>query len=130
MIPDYGESTYEILSELIGLKFKAQIKDSGIELEKIYKIIDLETKSEYYSLIINSEQVSFENKVEFLKNFILHLENNIIEFDRRFEELQKTSNDRWVDKNQVYMEHEEIGHFGYKQSKLLKKMKEFENNVG
>ena len=126
MIPDYGESTYEILSELIGLKFKAQIKDSGIELEKIYKIIDLETKSEYYSLIINSEQVSFENKVEFLKNFILHLENNIIEFDRRFEELQKTSNDRWVDKNQVYMEHEEIGHFGYKQSKLLKKMKEFE----
>lgn len=124
MLPDYGEKIYEILSELVELKFKAQIKDTGIEFEKIYKIIDLETNAEHYSLIINSEQVNFKNKAEFLTNFISHLENNIKEFDRRFEELQKTSNDRWIDENQIYMEHEEIGHFGYKQSKLLKKMKE------
>lgn len=126
MIPDYGEKTYAILSELIGLKFKAQIKDSGIEFKKIYRITDLETNAEYYSLIINSEQINFKNKSEFIKEFTSLLQNNINEFDRRFEELQKTSNDRWIDENQIYMEHEEIGHFGSKQSKLLKKMKEFE----
>ena len=48
MISDYGEKIYEILSELTGLKFKAQIKDSGIEFKKIYRITDLETKKEYY----------------------------------------------------------------------------------
>lgn len=126
MIPDYGEKIYEILSELIGLKFKAQIKDSGIEFKKIYRITDLETNAEYHSLIINSEQINFKNKAEFLKEFVSLLQNNINEFDRRFEELQKTSNDRWIDENQIYMEHEEIGHFGSKQSKLLKKMKDFE----
>lgn len=126
MIPDYGEKTYEILSELVGLKFKAQIKDSGIEFKKIYRITDLETKEEYHSLIINSEQINFKDKNEFLKRFILLLQNNIDEFDRRFEELQKTSNDRWIDENQIYMEHEEIGHYGSKQSKLLEKLKGFE----
>tara|TARA_B110000902_G_scaffold187420_1_gene212050 strand:- start:343 stop:483 length:141 start_codon:yes stop_codon:yes gene_type:complete len=45
MIPDYGEKIYEILSKLVGLKFKAQIKDSGIEFKKIYIILDLETNS-------------------------------------------------------------------------------------
>lgn len=126
MIPDYGEKTYAILSELIGLKFKAQIKDSGIEFKKIYRITNLETNAEYYSLIINSDQINFKNKSEFIKEFTSLLQNNINEFDRRFEELQKTSNDRWIDENQIYMEHEEIGHFGSKQSKLLKKLKEFE----
>lgn len=126
MIPDYGEKTYEILSELIGLKFKAQIKDSGIEFKKVYKITDLQTNEEYYSLLVNNEQINFKNKSEFLTEFISLLQNNINEFDRRFDELQKTSNDRWIDENQIYLEHEEIGHFGYKQSKLLKKMKEFE----
>ena len=126
MTSDYGEKTYEILSELIGLKFKAQIKDSGIEFKKIYRITDLETNVEYYSLIINSEQITFTNRTEFLKEFILLLKNNIEEFDRRFEELQRTSNDRWIDENQIYMEHEEIGHYGSKQSKLLKKLIEFE----
>ena len=48
MIPDYGEKTNKILSELIGLKFKAQIKDSGIEFKKIYRITDLDTNAEYY----------------------------------------------------------------------------------
>jgi len=54
------------------------------------------------------------------------LENNINDFDSRFEELQRTSNDRWIDENQIFLEHEEIGHYGSKQSKLLKKMQEFE----
>jgi hypothetical protein len=126
MIPDYGEKIYEILSELIGLKFKAQIKDSGIEFKKIYRVTDLESNAEYHSLIINDKQINFKNKAEFLKEFVLLLQNNINEFDRRFEELQKTSNDRWIDENQIYMEHEEIGHFGSKQSKLLKKMRDYE----
>lgn len=126
MISDYGEKTYEILSELVGFKFKAQIKDSGIEFKKIYRITNLETNKEYYSLIINSEQINFKNKAEFIKEFALLLQKNINEFDRRFEELQKTSNDRWIDENQIYMEHEEIGHYGSKQSKLLKKIRDFE----
>jgi len=126
MISDYGEKTYEILSELVGLKFKTQIKDSGIEFKKIYRITNLETNKEYYSLIINSEQINFKNKAEFIKEFASLLQKNINEFDRRFEELQKNSNDRWIDENQIYMEHEEIGHYGSKQSKLLKKIRDFE----
>lgn len=126
MIPDYGEKIYGILSELVELKFKAQIKDSGIQFKKIYRVNDLETNTEYYSLIINDEQINFKNKDEFIIEFKSLLEKNLEEFERRFEELQKTSNDRWIDENQIYMEHEEIGHFGSKQSKLLKKMKEFE----
>jgi len=70
MIPDYGEKTNKILSELIRLKFKAQIKDSRIEFNKIYRIIDLDTNAEYYSLIINREQIHFKDKAEFSKVFI------------------------------------------------------------
>tara|TARA_B110000902_G_scaffold187420_1_gene212049 strand:- start:100 stop:336 length:237 start_codon:yes stop_codon:yes gene_type:complete len=77
-------------------------------------------------LLINSEQLNFKNKAEFVEEFKSFLENNINEFDRRFEELQKNSNDRWINDNQIYMEHEEIGHCNYKQSKLLKKIQEFE----
>jgi len=126
MISDNGEKIYEILSELTGLKFKAQIKDSGIEFKKIYRITDLETKKEYYSLIVNTEQINFKNKAGFITVFKSLLENNINDFDSRFEELQRTSNDRWIDENQIFLEHEEIGHYGSKQSKLLKKMQEFE----
>ena len=125
MIPDYGEKIYMILSKLVGFKFKAQIKDSGIEFKKIYKIVDLETNTEYYSLIINSEQINFKNKTEFINEFKILLENNINEFERRFEELQKNTNDRCIDENLIYMEHEEIGHYGSKQSKLLEKIQEF-----
>lgn len=70
MIPDYGEKTNKILSELIRLKFKAQIKDSRIEFNKINRIIDLDTNAEYYSLIINREQIHFKDKAEFSKVFI------------------------------------------------------------
>src|SRR5690606_28922395 len=121
MIPHYGEKIYEILSKLIGLKFKAQIKDSGIIFKKIYRITDLESKEEHYSLITNGGLINFGNKEEFIKKFISFLENNISEFDRRFEELQKISTQRWIDENQIYMEHEEIGHYGSKQSILLTK---------
>jgi len=127
MISDYGENIYKILSELIGFKFKAQVKNSGIEFKKIYQITNLETNAKYYSLIVNQEQINFKDKTEFIEKFIILLEKNINEFEQRFEELQRISNDRWVDENQLFLEHEEIGNNGFKQSKLLEKMK---NNVG
>ena len=130
MISNYGENIYKILSELIGLKFKAQIKDSGIEFKKFYRITDLETNAVYYTLITNGKQINFENKAEFIKEFISYLENNINKFDKQFEELQKISNDRWVDENQLFIEHEEIGRYGHKLSKLLKKIKGIEKNIG
>ncbi len=130
MTPDYGETIYEILSKIVGLKFKSQIKNSGIEFKKIFKITDLETNKDFYSLIINQEQINFKDKTEFLNKFAILLEENMKEFDKRFEELQKISNNRWIDENQIFMEHEEIGHYGYKQSKLLQKIREFKNNVG
>lgn len=115
---------YEILSKLVGLKFKAQFNNCGTELKGIYKITNLQSTNEYYSLITtDNDRINFKGKAEFLTKFIALLERNIQEFDRRFEELQKTSNDRWVDENALYMEHEEIGHYGSKQSKLLEKMK-------
>lgn len=127
MIPNNEEKIYEILSKLIGLKFKSQIKDSGIVFKKIYRIIDLYTNEEYYSLIINNEQINFKNTSEFVKKFISHLENNINEFEKRFEELQKKSKDKWIDENQIFIENEEIGHHNSKQFNLLKKMNKFKN---
>ena len=35
IIPDYGENVYNIVSDIVGLKFKAQIKGSGIALKGI-----------------------------------------------------------------------------------------------
>ncbi|MEP4535217.1 MAG: hypothetical protein ABJ004_19125 [Cyclobacteriaceae bacterium] len=121
---------YEILSKLVGLKFKAQFNNCGIEFSGIYKITNLQSTNEYYCLITtDSDRINFKDKTEFLTKFIALLERNIQEFDRRFEELRKTSNDRWVDENALYMEHEEIGHYGSKQSKLLEKMKQFKQDI-
>jgi len=55
MIPDYGENIYKILSKIVKLNFKAQIKDSGIILKKIYIMKDLETDIENYLLITDDK---------------------------------------------------------------------------
>jgi len=130
MYSDYGETTYLILSKIVKLNFKAQIKNSGIEFRNIYRITDLESNFEYYSLITNGDPINFKNQSDFIKEFILFLEKNITYFNNQFEQLQKTANDRFVDKNAVFTEHEHIGNCDYKQSQILKKMKQFENNIG
>lgn len=81
MILDYGENIYEILSEITGLKFKAQVKNCGIEFKKIYLITDLEKSEEYYFLVVDQDQITFRNKTEFIEKFIVFLEKNIIELD-------------------------------------------------
>lgn len=131
MIPDFGQTTYTILSKIVNLKFKAQINNSGIELRNIYKMTNLETQTDSYVLITNSNSIIFKNQTEFIQEFIQLLENNISEFKVQFKDLQKKSQEHTIDENAIYMENEYIGHCEYKQSKLLKRMYELaEQNVG
>ncbi len=131
MIPNYGENIYLILTKIVKLNFKAQIKDSGIELKNIYHMTDLESKVEYYLLITNGESIVFKGQSDFIKNFILYLESNLTDFDNQFEDLQKRANEFVTDENAIFIEHEYIGSCGYKQSKLLEKIRKFEKkNVG
>jgi len=41
MILDYGQDVYEKLNEITGLKFKSQIKDSGIVFKQIFEMTNL-----------------------------------------------------------------------------------------
>jgi len=131
MIPDFGQTTYTILSKVVNLKFKAQINNSGIELRNIYRMINLETQIDSYVLVTNVKSIVFKNQMEFIKEFIQLLEKNITELKMQFKDLQERSREHIVDENAIYMEHEYIGHCQYKQSKLLIKMYQLaEQNVG
>lgn len=120
------ETTYEILSGLLKLKFKAQIKDCGVEFISLYRIINLTSNTETYTLVLNNATINFLDKTDFIKKFIVLLEKNVADFDARFDELQNSSNELYVDENALFLEHEEIGFYGSKQRKLLKKMRCFQ----
>lgn len=121
-IPNYGKEVYEELSKLVGIKFKAQIKDSGIELKKLLSIKDLITKENYYYLILDETSIKFKSCEDFIETFISYLDRNLKSLELRFNNLQGESKGRFVNKNTVFYENEYLGKFSYKQGILLKRM--------
>lgn len=123
MFEDYGENIYNILSNVVNLNFKAQIKNSGIAFKRFFKIIDLESNKEFFQLTINDENILFMNQQDFLKEFISFLEKSIEDLETQFDLLKEESKGRFIDKNAIFMENETIGLYSNKQSKLLDKMR-------
>ena len=133
MIPDYGENTYKILNKIIKINFKAQIKDSGIELKKLYKMTDLESGKEDYLLVTNGNSIRFVDEPDFIQKFIMFLKSNIADFNQQYKDLRERANEAVVDETAIFMEDEYIGFCGNKQLTLLNKMREFRGknkNVG
>jgi len=125
MIPDYGENTYKILNKIIKINFKAQIKDSGIELKKLYKMTDLESGKEDYLLVTNGNSIRFVDEPDFIQKFIMFLKSNIADFNQQYKDLRERANEAVVDETAIFMEDEYIGFCGNKQLTLLNKMREF-----
>lgn len=125
MTTEYGIDVYEKLSEITKLKFKALIKDSGVEFKQIYQITDLVTLYQYYEIITHADSIVFENRSEFIEEFIKWLEKSIAQYEQESKELNETHNQRTVDKNMNYLENETISHYIDKQFKLLDKMRSF-----
>lgn len=125
MNPNYGEVVYEKVSEITNLKFKALIKDSGIEFKQIYQMTDLISQRQNYVIFTNEGSIFFDNRDGFILAFIDWLKKSISQLNAEFEELQERSQQAFVDDNYIYLENERIGHNGNKQMKLLNKMREF-----
>lgn len=121
-IPNYGKEVYEELSKLVDIKFKAQIKDSGIELKKLLSIKDLITKENYYFLILDETSIKFKSCEDFIETFINYLVGNLESLEFKFNNLQEESKGRFVNKNIIFYENEYLGQCSYKQHILLKRM--------
>jgi len=122
MHSDYGEKTYLILSKIVKLNFKSQLKDSGLEFKDIFKVVSLKSDFKYYSLITNEDPINFVDQIDFIEEFISFLEKNIAYLDSQTDTLGRTENERFV-------ENDYLGHYSYKQSKILKKMIQFQNKI-
>lgn len=125
MIPDYGEDVYEKLSEIIGLKFKSQLKNSGIALKQIHEFVDLISNERFYLLTTNSDSIKFANKDEFIQKFILLIKRSINKLNTDYQDLQKHYDLPVVDENLIFLENERIGYCGERQLTLLNKMRDF-----
>ena len=125
-IKELNEEVYEILSNVTGLKFKPQIKNSGIDLKKIHEMKDLVKESIKYVLLLDDTVIPFKDTKEFILKFHKHLSKNLDELQKEFDELQHhEQNDLFLDENFMYNQHERIGNNSHKQRKLLKKMEDF-----
>jgi hypothetical protein len=126
MIDNYGEKVYDILSDIIDLKFKSQIKGSGIKFEEIHKMINLQNLKEEYVLFLDSRVIRFKDTKEFIQKFCGHLKQNLKEFNEEYRQLrQSEQSDMFVDKQHIWYRDEHISHCSNKQLVLLDKMREF-----
>lgn len=129
MIPKYGEEIYKKVSEITGLKFKSQIKDSGIVFKQIFEMKNLVSGKGNYLIFTNSESIWFDDREDFIQKFIIHIKKSINQLNADYESLEKQQNQAIVDENMIFLENERIGHCGSKQLKLLNKMREFRTNI-
>ncbi len=125
MISEYGQEVYEKVSDLTGLKFKTQIKGSGIVFMQIHELSNLVSEERFYVLTTNSVSIKFINKDEFIQKFIKLIKQSIDKLNADYQELLSLQNQAIVDENMIFIENERIGYSGNKQIKLLNKMREF-----
>ena len=116
---------------LYGIKFKSQLKDSPIEFSRFFKLNNLITDEESLLIIFdNNESIKFKNKTEFIKEFMNYVYCKLLELERRFNEL---NNQEYYgmkyDENDIFMQHEEIGHGQSKLNQILNKFKKLKENT-
>ena len=119
------EDIYDKISSLYGIKFKAQLKDSPIEFKAFYHLVDVITSSECYQIIfINDERIIYSDKSDFIAEFRIYIQSKIIELQDEFEELNSREYyGMKYDENEVFNQHERIGHWQYKLNQILDKFK-------
>lgn len=121
------EKIYNKISSLFGIKFKAQIENSPIEFCNLFFVEDLIGENKNYVLYFKDQaaSISFQDKVEFIKNFTDYLNARIQEFEKNFDELNKFEHNSMgikYDENEIYMRHEHIGDSIYKLDKLKERL--------
>lgn len=125
MTPDDNVKVYEKLSEITGLKFKAQFKDCGILFERIFEMTDLITGDKNFLLYLDSSTIWFSDNIEFIDEFLLFLNKSIKDLEIEY----KTVSDSGMDANWKYLENDRIGNSEYKQHKLLEKFQKFKKEI-
>lgn len=122
----FNEKVYEILSQVTGLKFKSQIKNSGISLEDIFEMKNLTNEKTHFVLYLDKKLIEFKDKRDFIVKFHNHLVDSVIQLKSEFKDLHENENDyMFMGDNHIYYRHEEIGSYIDKQVKLINKIKEF-----
>ena len=123
MIKDFNEEVYLKVSNITGLKFKSQIKNSGIVFQKIYSMTDLNSENKSYLILTNTESIWFKDKDDFIQKFIIYIKNNIEQLNSDYKEILNQEYEAIVDENSIYFEKERIGYLGDKLLKLLDKFR-------
>lgn len=129
MILDYGEDVYDKISYITGLKFKSQIKDSGIEFKEIFEMTNLISERKNYLIFTNNDSIWFTDKNDFIQEFIILIKKSIDLLNSDYNGILERQNEAIVDENWIYLENERIGFTESKQLKLLNKMKEFQTKI-
>lgn len=122
-----NESVYDKLSEITSLKFKTQIKNSGIELRHIYEMKNLLNEKKNFALFLDDTIISFTNQKQFIIKFHNFILENLKKIDREIEDLNNKRNDYIVNvgEDYFYIRRNDLSYHYQKQEKLIKKMKDF-----
>lgn len=119
------ESAYAILSRILKLKFGKQLKDSGVEFHRIYKMINLETDKENYLVVLNDTEIRFVKNRDFIVHFIRFLSSNLEKLNKRYQYLINLEPDEFSDEISIEREYKEIDYYIYKQNELLNLFTDF-----
>lgn len=128
MLDDYGQDSYKILSGILKLRFSAQLKNSGIVFENIYQLKDLVSGKDFFMLEVNSTQIRFVTKRDFLIHFMRFLTKNIEFYNKRYNELITRRTDKFTDEVGLQMEYKRIDYYKIKQIELLEVLNGYYNN--
>ncbi len=122
-------AVYEQLSRIVGVKFKARIKDCGIEFNEIYQLTDLVNDNNGYLLVLDNKYLEFFSTIEFVKKFIQYLKNNLNVLNEEYNALREKQSQPFYDEHQIFYEDERIGNHGTKQQALLNKFQKYLGSI-
>lgn len=130
MVEENHAKIYEILSKILGIKFKTQLNGTEIFFKAFYRMNNLIKNEEKYLLIIEDKKsILFTDKKDFLEQFLLIVKLNIKYLDDEFNELKlQEQSYAKIDENEVFHKHEHIGYCGERLQKLLNKLQEFQKS--
>jgi|APLak6261672720_1056091.scaffolds.fasta_scaffold05982_1 hypothetical protein len=124
-----AESVYSLLSKIVNLKFYSELKDSGIEFERIYRMTNLSTGKENYLIVVNNVEIRFVTQRDFIHHFSNFLTHNIVVLNKRYNELTSIVINDYTDDVALEMKYKEIDCFRFKQTELLGKLNQYWKNL-
>jgi len=120
---NHHNEIYEKLVSLFKIKFKAQLKDSPIEFNQLFLVKNIINDIEFYLLIFNNQKsIEFENRNEFISEFIKYLNFEIKELEDEFDSLDGSNDSILNDKNYIFDINEDIGHGAQKLQQIIDKL--------